>query len=74
MNKVGIVSFGSYVPRYRIRVEDIAEVWDEDPNEIKSQLQINSKSVPGPDEDVATMAVESARNAINRWKGKKKDI
>ena len=65
MNKVGIVSFGSYIPRYRIKVEEIAKVWDEDPVEIKAQSQIHSKSVPGPDEDVATMAVESARNAIS---------
>ncbi|MHA1483584.1 MAG: hydroxymethylglutaryl-CoA synthase [Candidatus Heimdallarchaeaceae archaeon] len=74
MNKVGIVSFGSYIPRYRIKIEEIAKVWDEDPIEIKAQSQINSKSVPGPDEDVATMAVESARNAISRWKGKEKDL
>ena len=69
MNKAGIVSYGSYIPRYRIRIEEIAKIWDEDPNELRSQLQVASKSVLGPDEDVATMAVESERNAINRWKG-----
>ena len=74
MSKAGIISYGSYIPRYRIKVEDIANVWNEDSNEIKSQLQVNSKSIPGPDEDVATMSVESARNAINRWKGDPKDI
>ncbi len=74
MSKLGIVSYGSYVPQYRINVEEIAKVWGEDPNEIKSQLQVNSKSVPGPDEDVTTMAVEAARNAMSRWKGNPKDI
>ena len=74
MSKLGIVSYGSYVPQYRINVEEIAKVWSEDPNEIKSQLQVNSKSVPGPDEDVTTMAVEAARNAMNRWEGNSKDI
>jgi len=74
MSKVGIISYGSYIPRYRIKVEDIAKVWNEDSNEIKSQLQVTSKSVLGPDEDVATMSVESARNAVNRWKGDPKEI
>ena len=74
MSKLGIVSYGSYVPQYRINVEDIANVWGEDPSEIKAQLQVNSKSVPGPDEDVTTMAVEAARNAMSRWKGDPKDI
>ncbi|MHA1406378.1 MAG: hydroxymethylglutaryl-CoA synthase [Candidatus Heimdallarchaeaceae archaeon] len=69
MNQVGIVSYGSYVPRYRIKVEEIAKVWSENADEIIAQIQVKSKSVPGPDEDVATMSVEAARNAINRWGG-----
>lgn len=74
MNKVGIVSYGTYIPRYRIKTEETAKVWEEDSKEIISQLQVNAKSVPGPDEDVVTMSVESARNAVNRWKGNSKDI
>ncbi len=74
MSKVGIVSYGSYIPKYRIAVEEIAKVWGEDPNEIKTQLQVQFKSVLGPDEDVATMSVEAARNALKRWKGDPQDI
>ncbi|MHA2357562.1 MAG: hydroxymethylglutaryl-CoA synthase [Candidatus Heimdallarchaeaceae archaeon] len=74
MSKVGIVSYGSYIPRYRITVEEIAKVWQEDSAEITSQLQVQSKSVIGPDEDVATMSVESARNTMNRWEGDPKQI
>ncbi|MCG3222172.1 MAG: hydroxymethylglutaryl-CoA synthase [Candidatus Heimdallarchaeota archaeon] len=74
MSKVGIVSYGSYIPRYRIAIEEIAKIWNEDSDELISQLQVVSKTVPGPDEDVATMAVESARNAVNRWGGDTKDI
>ncbi|MHA1667300.1 MAG: hydroxymethylglutaryl-CoA synthase [Candidatus Heimdallarchaeaceae archaeon] len=74
MNRVGIISYGSYVPRYRIKVEEIAKVWNENAEEIIGQIQVKSKSVPGPDEDVATMSVEAARNAINRWGGDSQKI
>ncbi len=65
---VGIVTYGSYIPRFRIKVEEIARVWGEDPEDIKNGLYIYSKSVPGPDEDTATISVESLRNAMARKK------
>lgn len=61
-----IVSYGSYVPRYRIKSEEIAKEWGENPNNIKSGLMIYSKSVPGPDEDVLTISAEASKNAIKR--------
>ncbi|WP_292485888.1 hydroxymethylglutaryl-CoA synthase [Methanohalobium sp.] len=61
---VGIVSYGSYIPRYRIKVEDIARVWGEDAETLKAGLMVSEKSVPDLDEDAATIAVESARAAI----------
>ncbi|MBS1262873.1 MAG: Hydroxymethylglutaryl-CoA synthase [Methanonatronarchaeales archaeon] len=60
----GIVGYGSYVPRYRIRVEDIAKVWGDAPDDIRAGLMIGEKAVPAGDEDAATMAVEAARNAL----------
>jgi hydroxymethylglutaryl-CoA synthase len=63
---LGISAYGAYVPRYRIRVEEIARVWGDDADDIKSGLMITEKSVPDIDEDTATIAVEAARNAINR--------
>ncbi|HET6398990.1 MAG TPA: hydroxymethylglutaryl-CoA synthase [Candidatus Thermoplasmatota archaeon] len=62
---VGITSYGAYVPRYRIASEEIARVWGDEANLGKS-LGVHQKSVAGPDEDVATMGVESARQAMRR--------
>ena len=61
-----IVSYGSYIPRFRIRTEEIAKEWGENPENIKSGLFIHSKSVPGPDEDVLTISAEAAKNALRR--------
>ncbi len=63
---VGIVSYGAYIPRYRIRVEEIAKVWGANPNSIMDGLMVYEKSVPDLDEDTITIAVEAARHAINR--------
>jgi hydroxymethylglutaryl-CoA synthase len=63
---VGIVSYGAYIPRFRIRVEEIAKVWGANPNSIIDGLMVYEKSVPDLDEDTITIAVEAARYAINR--------
>jgi len=59
---VGIVGYGSYVPRYRIPAREIARVWAGG----KAGLPIKEKAVPGLDEDVITMSIEAARNAMMR--------
>ncbi|TET20488.1 MAG: hydroxymethylglutaryl-CoA synthase [Candidatus Cloacimonadota bacterium] len=63
---VGVVGYGSYVPRYRIRVEDIAGQWGRDAVIIKRGLMVNEKTVPGPDEDTITISVEAGRYALKR--------
>lgn len=59
---VGIVGYGAYVPRYRIAAKEISRVWTDG----HGGVPVASKSVPGPDEDVITMSIEAARNAIKR--------
>src|SRR5438876_4147016 len=59
--KSGIVSYGAYIPRYRIRPKDIGVVWGTDGEAMGRGLNIRAKSVPGPDEDVITISVEAAR-------------
>ncbi len=63
---IGIVSYGGYVPRYRIKIEEIARVWGRKPEDIRKGLKVFEKSVPDVDEDTVTIAVEAARNAVRR--------
>jgi hydroxymethylglutaryl-CoA synthase len=69
----GIVGYGAYVPRYRIRTAEIAAQWGresdaggtEDPRRVTPEGLLE-KTVPGLDEDTITIAVEAARQAIAR--------
>ena len=62
----GIISYGFHVPRYRISTATIAKVWGADGEALERNLNVHCKSVPGPDEDTATISVESARQAVAR--------
>jgi len=70
----GIVGYGAYVPKYRIKAEEIAAVWGEDAEKIKNSLNVREKSVPSIDEDTATIAVTCARNALEQAKTNPSDI
>jgi hydroxymethylglutaryl-CoA synthase len=59
---VGIAGYGAYVPRYRLPAREVARIWTDG----QGGLPIKEKAVPGLDEDVATMSIEAARNAIRR--------
>jgi len=63
--KVGIVNYGTYIPRYRLRISDIAVAWGKNPDEIVKSLGIKEKSVPGVDEDAVTLAVEAGFTALD---------
>ena len=59
---VGIVGYGAYVPRFRLPASEVSRVWRDG----QGSLPIQEKSVPGVDEDVVTMSIEAARNALAR--------
>jgi len=61
---VGIVGYGVYIPRYRIKVEEIAKVWGNNAENVTKGLLISEKAVAGLDEDTSTISVESARSAV----------
>jgi hydroxymethylglutaryl-CoA synthase len=63
---VGIVSYGAYVPRYRITPAEIGRVWGTDGAAMGVGLAVERKSVPAPDEDTITISTEALRTALIR--------
>lgn len=59
---VGILGYGAYVPRYRLPATEVSRIWKGG----REGGPIKEKSVPGYDEDVITMSIEAARNALKR--------
>ncbi|MGI0131297.1 MAG: hydroxymethylglutaryl-CoA synthase [Thermoplasmata archaeon] len=64
--QAGIVSYGAYVPRYRITPEEIGKVWGIDGVSMGAALNVHRKSVPSPDEDTITISTEALRQALVR--------
>lgn len=60
---VGIMGYGAYVPRYRLPAVEVARVWAGGKT---GGLPVKEKAVAGLDEDVITMSIEAARNALRR--------
>ena len=60
--QVGIVGYGAYVPRFRLPGSEVARVWT---NGLGGS-PVTEKAIAGPDEDVTTMSIEAARNALAR--------
>jgi hydroxymethylglutaryl-CoA synthase len=72
--KIGIVGYGVYIPRFRIKVEEIARIWGQPGELVGKSLGVLEKSVPDMDEDTITIAVEAARNAMKMSKVDPNDI
>ncbi|MFQ5492636.1 MAG: hydroxymethylglutaryl-CoA synthase [Candidatus Dojkabacteria bacterium] len=63
-HNVGVTGYGVAIPRGRIKVSDIAEVWKKDAKKVVGSLGVIEKSVPAIDQDAATLAVEAAKAAV----------
>src|SRR5579859_2177250 len=61
----GIVGYGAYVPRYRIKTAEITAQWGR-PSDGGSKPGLVEKTVPALDEDTITISVEAARHALAR--------
>ncbi len=61
----GIVGYGVYIPKWRIKTEEIARVWGQDPDRITKGLGIQEKAVGYVDENAVTIGVEATRNALH---------
>ncbi len=70
----GIISYGTYIPKYRIKLESIAKFWQKNPAEIEKGLGLTEKSIAAIDEDATTLAIEAALIAIEAGKIALEDI
>ena len=61
---LGIVSYGAYIPKFRIKPSQIAQTWGKDKLEIEKSLGVFEKAVASYDEDAITLAIEAANNAL----------
>ncbi len=68
MNRVGIIGYGAYLPRYRIKVAEIARAWGWNAEAYRRGLGLEEKCVAAPDQDAISLAVEAARSALKRAK------
>lgn len=71
---IGIVDYGFYIPRFRIKTDTIAKQWGKSTVHIQSALKIDEKAVAGYDEDVLTMAYESAQMIFSKNNERKKSV
>lgn len=61
---IGIVSYGAYIPHFRIKPSLIAQTWGKEVKEIEKSLGVFEKAVASYDEDAITLAIEAAQKSI----------
>ena len=59
---VGFAGYGAYIPQFRLPASEVARIWTGG----QGGLPVKEKAVAGLDEDVITMSIEAARNALAR--------
>lgn len=67
MAELSILGYGSYIPRYRLKIDEIEKAWPDKEYSTRSRrMGVEEKAVAGFDEDEVTMGYEAARNALRR--------
>lgn len=61
---IGIVSYGAYIPKFRIKPSQIAQTWGKEVSEIEKSLGVYEKAVASYDEDAITLSLEAANRAL----------
>lgn len=66
--EVGILGYGTYVPRYRIKAEEISRIWNKGAvmEKAEGSLPIKEKAVGNQDEDAVTIGCEATQRAMKR--------
>lgn len=68
MGKVGIVTYGAALPKRRMKVEQVLDVWKNNPVPyVKNSMGVSERTVLFADEDTNTLAVASIRAAARRY-------
>ena len=71
---IGIVSYGVYIPKYRIKPSQIAEAWGKEAPEVEKSLGVFEKALASVDEDAITLAIEATFRALSAGNIKPQDI
>jgi hydroxymethylglutaryl-CoA synthase len=62
----GIVSYGFYLPKFRIKTQEIASVWGKNADIVEGSLGVLEKTIAQSDEDSLTMGFEASLSAISK--------
>ncbi len=63
----GIITYGLSIPRFRLAIEETWNVWRNAMLKLlKHQLFVSERAVTGPNQNVVTLGVEAAQQAIGR--------
>ncbi|TXT57154.1 MAG: putative hydroxymethylglutaryl-CoA synthase [Promethearchaeota archaeon] len=71
---VGIDSFGFYTPANYVDLTELAEIRNVDPNKYLKGLLTKEMRIPGPGEDIVSMAVKACQYAFMKGNIDPKDI
>ena len=61
MRQIYIHSIGVAVPRNRLKLSDVYDVWENLPEAVYKRMRIDARAVIDPDEDPITLGVDAAR-------------